>query len=186
MGTTRLMTYWNRENMDKLLTLTVGDNYTASQSWSNSVRFGGITLAHNYTLQPGINTSTRDILTDTVTVPSTIDLYIQGIKTSSQQVEPGQFTLNTAPILSGTGSAQVVITDMNGQQRVVDLALYGTNRLLSPGLNTWALNAGWVREDYGYRSFSYDPDFIGVGDWRYGASNRLTLEAHAEQGGETE
>ncbi|WP_404317341.1 fimbria/pilus outer membrane usher protein [Klebsiella oxytoca] len=181
-GTTRLMTYWNRENIDKLLTLTVGDNYTASQSWSNSVRFGGITLAHNYTLQPGINTSARDILTDTVTVPSTVDLYIQGIKTSSQQVEPGQFTLNTAPILSGTGSAQVVITDMNGQQRVVDLALYGTNRLLSPGLDTWALNAGWVREDYGYRSFSYDPDVIGVGDWRYGVSNRLTLEAHAEQG----
>lgn len=181
-GTTRLMTYWSLENIDKLLTLTMGDSYSASQSWSSSVRFGGITLAHNYSLQPGINTSTRDILTDTVTVPSTVDLYIQGIKTSSQRVEPGQFTLNTAPILSGSGSAQVVITDMNGQQRVVDLALYGTNRLLSPGLRTWALNAGWVREDYGYRSFSYAPDFVGVGDWRYGATNQLTLEAHAEQG----
>ncbi|MFW8079368.1 hypothetical protein ACOIFA_27890, partial [Klebsiella pneumoniae] len=84
---------------------------------------------------------------------------------SSQQVTPGQFTLNTAPVLSGNGSAQVVITDINGQQRVVDLALYGTNRLLTQGLHTWGLNAGWVRKDYSVRSFSYDTEFIGVGVW---------------------
>lgn len=181
-GTTRLMTSWTWENIDKLLSLTVGDNYTASQTWSNSVRFGGISLTRNYTLQPSVNTSTRDILTDSVTMPSTVDLYIQGIRTSSQQVTPGQFTLNTAPVLSGNGSAQVVITDINGQQRVVDLALYGTNRLLTQGLHTWGLNAGWVRKDYSVRSFSYDTEFIGVGDWRYGATNQLTFESHTEQG----
>lgn len=181
-GTTRLMTNWNWEDIDKLLTLTVGDNYTGRQSWTSSVRFGGLSLSRNYSLQPGVNTSTRDILTDSVTMPSTVDLYIQGIKTSSQQVTPGQFTLNTAPILSGSGTAQVVITDINGQQRTVDLALYGTNRLLTQGLNTWGLNAGWVRKDYSYRSFSYDSEFVGVGDWRYGATNQLTLESHTEQG----
>lgn len=146
------------------------------------MRFGGISLTRNYTLQPSVNTSTRDILTDSVTMPSTVDLYIQGIRTSSQQVTPGQFTLNTAPVLSGNGSAQVVITDINGQQRVVDLALYGTNRLLTQGLHTWGLNAGWVRKDYSVRSFSYDTEFIGVGDWRYGATNQLTFESHTEQG----
>ncbi|BDH45327.1 porin [Salmonella enterica subsp. enterica serovar Choleraesuis] len=181
-GTRRLMTYWNWENVDKMLSLTVGDSYSSSQSWTRSVRFGGINLAHGYDTQPNVNTSTQDILTDTVTVPSTVDLYVQGIKSSSKEVNPGQFTLNTAPILSGTGSAQVVITDINGQQRVVNLALYGTNQLLSAGLTTWNLNAGWVRQDYSYKSFNYNSDFVTVGDLRHGVSNDLTLETHSEQG----
>ncbi|HHD2899382.1 fimbria/pilus outer membrane usher protein [Klebsiella pneumoniae] len=181
-GTRRLMSYWNWENVDKMLSLTVGDSYTATQSWTNSVRFGGLSLSHSYALQPDVNTSAQDILTDTVTMPSTVDLYIQGVKSSSRQVTPGQFTLNTAPVLTGTGSAQVVITDINGQQRVVNLALYGTNQLLSRGLTTWTLNAGWVRENYSYKSFDYNPDFITVGDIRHGVSNQLTLESHTEQG----
>lgn len=181
-GTTRLMTNWRRDDVEKLLSFTLGDSYTARNSWSNSVRFGGISIAHNYTMQPGVNTTSRDILTDTVAMPSTVDLYIQGIKTASQQVSPGQFTLNTAPILSGNSSAQVVITDINGQQRMVNLDLYGTNKLLTRGLNLWEANVGWVRKDYGSRSFSYQSEFIGVADWRSGVTNQLTMESHTEQG----
>ncbi len=75
----------------------------------------------------------------------------------------------------------MVITDINGQQRVVNLDLYGATQLLSAGLTTWGVSAGWVRKDYTERSFSYDNQLVGVGDWRYGLSNRATLEAHAEQ-----
>ncbi|EGX8131269.1 fimbrial biogenesis outer membrane usher protein [Salmonella enterica subsp. enterica serovar Infantis] len=182
-GTRRLMTWWNWENVDKMLSLTAGDSYTATQSWTSSVRFGGISLSHSYSMQPSVNTSAQDILTDTVTMPSTVDLYIQGVKSASRQVTPGQFTLNTSPILTGTGSAQVVITDINGQQRVVNLALYGSNQLLSAGLTDWTVNAGWVRKNYTYKSFSYDPSFVTVGDIRHGVSKRLTLESHTEQGG---
>lgn len=180
-GTRRLMTSWNWENVDKILSLTVGDSYTATQDWTNSMRFGGLSLSHSYKMQPEINTSTRDILTDTVTMPSTVDLYVQGVKHSSSNVEPGQFTLNTAPVLSGTGSAKVVITDINGQQRVVNLPIYGTNQLLSPGLTTWSLNGGWIREDYSEKSFSYNPEFVFIGNIRNGISNSLTLESHFEK-----
>lgn len=182
-GTRRLMSSWSYQNMDRLLTLSVGDSDTPAQTWSNSVRFGGIKIAHNYTTQPDFNTSSQDILTDTVTLPSKVDLYVQGIKTSSQNVQPGQFTLNTAPVFTGSGGAQVVITDINGQQRVVNLNLYGTRQLLSRGLNTWGLSAGWVRKDCTYKSFSYDSEFVGTGDWRDGITDKTTIEAHTEQSG---
>ncbi len=180
-STQRLMTSWSYENPDKLISLTLGDSYTGAQSWTNSVRFAGLSLSHNYSLQPNFNTSSQDILSDTAALPSTVDLYVQGIKQSSQRVTPGQFTLNTTPFFTGSSSAQVVITDINGQQRVINLDLYGSNQLLSRGLNTWSLNAGWVREDYSYRSFSYDPDFMMVGNWRSGVTDSLTLEGHTEQ-----
>lgn len=122
-GTHRLMSGWNYENVDKLLDVTLGDSFTSTQSWSNSVRFGGISIAHNYSTQPNFNTSSQDILTDSVTLPSTVDLYVRGVQTSSQKVQPGQFTLNTAPIFTGSEGAQVVITDVNGKQRVVNLDL---------------------------------------------------------------
>ncbi len=180
-STQRLMTAWNYNNPDKLLSLTLGDSYTGSQSWTNSVRFAGISLSHNYSLQPNFNTTSQDVLSDTAALPSTVDLYVQGIKQSSQKVSPGQFTLNTTPFFTGNNSAQVVITDINGQQRVINLNLYGSNLLLSRGLNTWSVNAGWVRENYSYRSFSYDPDFMMVGNWRYGVTDHFTFEGHTEQ-----
>ncbi|WP_294902019.1 fimbria/pilus outer membrane usher protein [Tatumella sp. UBA2305] len=181
-GTQRLMTSWSYDNPDKLLSLTLGDSYTGSQSWTNSVRFAGISLSHDYTLQPNFNTSSQDVLSDTTALPSTVDLYVQGIKQSSQRVNPGQFTLNTTPFFTGSSTAQVVITDINGQQRVVNLNLYGSNLLLTRGLNTWSVNAGWIRENYTYRSFSYDPDLMLAGNWRYGLTDDLTLEGHTEQG----
>lgn len=75
-----------------------------------------------------------------------------------------------------------MITDINGQQRVINLNLYGSDLLLTKGLNTWSLNAGWIRENYSYRSFSYDPDLMATGNWRYGLADNLTLEGHTEQG----
>lgn len=182
-GTHRLMSSWNYENVDKLLTVRLGDGFTSAQSWTNSVRFGGISIAHNYSTQPNFNTSSQDILTDSVTLPSTVDLYVKGIRTSSQKVQPGQFTLNTAPVFTGSEGAQVVITDVNGKQRVVDLNLYGANQLLSDGLATWGMSMGWVRKDYTYRSFSYNSALVGVGDWRYGVSDKTTVGAHTEQSG---
>ncbi|MBS0854714.1 MULTISPECIES: fimbria/pilus outer membrane usher protein [unclassified Tatumella] len=181
-GTRRLMSAWSYNNTDKLLSLTLGDSYTGSQSWTNSVRFAGVSLAHNYALQPDFNTSTQDILSDTVALPSTVDLYVQGIRQTTQHVEPGQFTLNTAPVFTGNSSAQVVITDINGQQRVVNLNIYGSDLLLSRGLNSWSINAGWLRKDYSYRSFSYNPGLMVTGNGRYGLRDDLTLEAHTEQG----
>lgn len=180
-GTRRLMSSWVYQNVDKLFSMTLGDSFTTSQSWNNSVRFGGINIAHNYATQPNFSTSSQDILTDSVTLPSTVDLYVRGVKASSQRVDPGQFTLNTAPIFTGNEGAQVVITDINGQQRVVNLDLYGATQLLSAGLNTWGVSAGWVRKDYTYQSNSYNSQFVGVGDWRYGFSNKSTVGLHAEQ-----
>ena len=180
--TQRLMTSWSYDNPEKLLSVTLGDSYTGSQSWTNSVRFGGLSISHNYSLQPNFNTSTQDVLSDTTALPSTVDLYVQGIKQSSEHVNPGQFTLTTSPFFTGSNTAQVVITDINGQQRVINLNLYGSDLLLTKGLNTWSLNAGWIRENYSYRSFSYDPDLMATGNWRYGLADDLTLEGHTEQG----
>lgn len=177
---TRLMTSWTYSNVDSLNVLTLGDSITGGQSRTNRVRFGGIRFSHNYTVQPNFNTASQPIYSSTAVLPSTVDLYIEGMKNSTQRIEPGQFTLNTAPYFSGAGNAQLVITDINGQQQKIDLSLYNTNQLLSPGLYTWDISTGWLRDDYSDRSFSYNPRLMTVGDGRYGLNNKVTLAVHSE------
>ncbi len=74
----------------------------------------------------------------------------------------------------------MVITDLNGQSRVVNFSLYNSTELLQRGLTDWSLEAGKVRRDYGLRSFSYADDPMGSASLRHGVSDRTTLEAHAE------
>ncbi len=97
----------------------------------------------------------RSRYSDTAVLPSTVDLYIDGLKQSSQRVTPGDFLLDTLPSFTGSGQAQVVITDINGQRRTVQLDLYGAPGMLAEGLSSGSLDIGWMRQNYALRSNDY-------------------------------
>lgn len=176
----RLDTHWQLDLPDRMLSLTVGDAITGALDWSRSTRIGGVRLSRNFALQPYRITTPLASFAGEAVLPSTVDLYINGLKQSSQDVQPGRFQIDNVPSLNGMGQAQLIITDINGQSRVVGFSLYGTPELLQAGLSDWSLDLGVVRRDYGLRSFSYGgvPLFSATG--RYGASDRLTVEGHAE------
>ncbi|MDO9360651.1 MAG: fimbria/pilus outer membrane usher protein [Polaromonas sp.] len=178
---TRLDTYWQRDFPDQMLSLSFGDVITGSLPWSRAARIGGIRLSRNFSLQPyRVNTPLASFQGSAV-LPSTVDLFVNGLKQSSQQVQPGEFQLSGIPSLGGTGQAQMVITDITGQRRVVSFDLYGAPQLLEKGLTDWSLDLGSLREDYGIRSFSYGAP-IASASARHGLSNDITVEGHAEAG----
>ncbi|MES2051238.1 MAG: fimbria/pilus outer membrane usher protein [Pseudomonadota bacterium] len=176
----RLDTAWQRDFPDDVMTLTVGDTITGALGWSRALRIGGVRLASNFGLQPYRVTAPLAAFQGSAVLPSTVDLFINGMKQSTQQVQPGQFQLNSAPSLNGRGQAQMVITDINGQARFVSFDIYGSPQLLAAGLSDWSLDAGVVRQDYALKSFSYGSDPVLSGSARYGWSDSLTLEGHAE------
>ncbi len=94
---------------------------------------------------------------------------------------PGDFLLDTLPSFTGSGQAQVVITDINGQRRTVQLDLYGAPGMLAEGLSSGSLDIGWMRQNYALRSNDYAPSPVLDAGWRYGVNNRLTLTLHTEQ-----
>ena len=179
-GTVRLDTQWQRHFQDSMTSLTVGDTVTGGLSWTRPTRIGGIRLSRNFALQPYRVTTPLAQIQGEAALPSTVDLYLNGLRQSTQQVQPGQFTLGSIPTLSGLGNAQMVITDITGQQRTVSLPLYGSSQLLQKGLADWSLELGSVREDYGMRSFAYRDSPMLSASGRYGVSDRFTLEGHAE------
>ncbi|MEG5548984.1 fimbria/pilus outer membrane usher protein [Enterobacter wuhouensis] len=178
---TRLETRWEWDYPSSLMSLALGDSVTTGTGWSRQVRFGGLHLARNFQLNPQLNTAPRTQYSDSAVLPSTVDLYIDGLKQSSQRVTPGEYRLDTLPTFTGSGQAQVVITDINGQRRTVQLDLYGAPDMLAEGLSSGSLDIGWMRQNYAVRSEDYAASPMADAGWRYGVNNRLTLALHTEQ-----
>lgn len=178
--TVRLDTGWSQSWPDRLLTLRVGDTLTGSTGWSRATRIGGIQIGSNFALQPYLVTTPVPALLGSATLPSQIDLYVNGMRQYNGQVPAGPFQLNTLPSISGAGNAQVVLTDAFGRSTTINYSLYGTQALLKPGLTSWSAELGWVRQNYGLASNDYARQPMLSGTWRRGLSDVFTAEAHAE------
>jgi outer membrane usher protein len=179
----RLDSHWELDFPDSATTLTVGDFFSGFVDWSRPVRMGGVQIGRNYGLQPyRVLTPTPTFLGEAV-VPSSVELYVDGLRQYNGEVPVGPFQLAAQPGISGAGNAQVVITDAYGRMQTVDFAFYGAQQLLAKGLTDWSLGVGRMRREYGVHSFAYDTPVLVSGTWRHGVSNRFTAEAHAEGGG---
>jgi outer membrane usher protein len=176
----RLDTTLSTSFPEDMLTLRLGDTLTAALPWSRATRIGGIQLSRNFALQPYRTTTPLPAFLGSATLPSDVELYINGMRQYSGQVPSGPFQLNTIPNISGAGNAQVVLTDAFGRTTTLNFSLYDTQQLLQKGLSDWSVDLGAVRKNYGLRSFDYGSDPAASGTWRYGVSDNLTLETHAE------
>ncbi|MGV7194645.1 fimbria/pilus outer membrane usher protein [Xanthomonas axonopodis] len=179
----RLDSAWQMDFPDSATSLTVGDFYSGFVDWSRSLRLGGVQIGRNYALQPyRVLTPTPSFLGEAA-VPSTVELYVDGLRQYSGQVPAGPFQLAAQPGISGTGQAQIVVTDAFGRVRQLNFAFYGTPQLLARGISEWSAGIGHLRRDYGVRSFSYASQPIASATLRKGVRDDFTVEAHAEAGG---
>ena len=177
----RYDTTWSWSDQDRMITYTAGDLVTGALSWTNAVRLGGVSVARDFSVRPDIVTYPLPQFAGQAAVPTAVDLFVNGSKASSAQVNPGPFTMNNVPFISGAGEATVVTTDALGRQVATTIPFYVANTLLQKGLFDYSLSAGAVRRNYGIDSFSYGKPAISASA-RYGLTNHLTLEAHVEGG----
>jgi len=176
----RLDTSLSRSFVNRAVTLQIGDLISGGLDWTRPTRFGGIQLRRNFGLQPELITFPIPAFYGQANLPSTVDLYIDGLRQYSSEVPAGPFELNTIPIVNGSGQAQVVVTDAMGRQNTIGFPFYMSNQLLRHGFSDFSLEAGFVREGYGVDSFSYGDDLAASATYRYGLNDTLTLSGHAE------
>lgn len=180
--TVRLDTQWRLSFPQHSLALTVGDNFTGYTSWSRATRIGGISLGTDFSQQPYRITTPLPQFFGEATAPSSVDLYVDGIRQYSGHVPAGPFQLNATPGIDQAGQAQVVLTDALGRTSTVTFPFYAARQLLRQGIDDWSVDLGKVRENYGTASFSYGNALVGSGTWRRGLTDQFTLEGHAEGG----
>ncbi|WP_348635350.1 fimbria/pilus outer membrane usher protein [Herbaspirillum sp. LeCh32-8] len=175
----RLETTYTYSEPASLRRYRMGDVINGSLAWSRSVRMGGFQIASDFNLRPDLVRFPTPSLGGETVVPSTVDLFVNGVRQLSQPVQPGPFEIRQPPIASGAGQVAVAVTDELGRQTLRTINFYATDRLLKEGLISYSAEGGWVRRNYGLRSNSYG-EFALSGTGRRGISDWLTLETHAE------
>src|SRR5471030_3186928 len=178
-GYIRYDTFWRYTNEKDLVSYQMGDFVSNSLTWSNSARMGGLRISRNFGVRPDLVTYPLLQYSGTAAVPTTVDLFLNGYKASSNTLNSGPFTLTNVPYINGAGEATVVTTDALGRQVSTSVPFYVSNTLLRSGLSDFDLSLGAVRQNYGISDADYsDAAFSGI--YRYGITNYLTLSSHGE------
>ncbi|HKS11602.1 MAG TPA: fimbria/pilus outer membrane usher protein, partial [Pseudomonas sp.] len=178
-GFLRYDTTWRFTDEQRLLTYEAGDLVTGALPWTSSVRLGGLQLSRDFAARPDLVTYPLPAFAGEAAVPTSLDLFINGFKASSADLQPGPYTLTNVPFINGAGEAVVVTTDTLGRQVSTTLPFYVTSSLLQKGLSDFSVAAGSLRRDYAVRDFSYGPG-VASASLRHGLSDSFTLESHIE------
>lgn len=175
----RLDSTWTLSDPDSLTRYRAGDFINSGLSWSRPVRLGGAQYGVDYSLRPDLITIPLPALSGTAAVPSTVDVLVNGVKVFTGQTQPGPFVVPQLPVVSGASNLSLAVTDALGRQVVTNVPFYTGGGLLAQGLQTYSVDGGFTRLNYGTRSDDYRSAALS-GTWRRGISDSLTLEAHSE------
>jgi outer membrane usher protein len=178
-GLVRLDTTFTHDDAENMTRWEIGDAIGGSGIWGRPVRFAGVQFARNFATHPGFITQPLPSIAGQAELPSTVEVYLNGLLTSRQQVQPGPFQIDDIPTIGAGGNIQLVVRDLLGREVVTNLPFVTAAPLLRQGLTDFSFEGGTLREDYGVRSFDYDEGFI-TSTARYGLTDGLTLEGRTE------
>lgn len=175
----RLDTTFTKDFPGRLETLELGDAITDPGNWGSAVRFAGIHWGTNFGLRPDMLTTPLLAASGTAVLPSTVDVFVNNQKVSSQDLPPGPFIVDQLPSITGSGDVTVVVRNALGQQQVITQPFYSSPSLLAPGLSDYELDFGVARNDYSLYSDRY-AGLAGSATYQRGLTSSLTVEAHGE------
>ncbi|WP_228146118.1 fimbria/pilus outer membrane usher protein [Acinetobacter sp. ANC 4648] len=159
---------------NKMTRLTIGDTTTVYNPLINSLRFGGLSWGTNYTERPNFIYWNVPSLQGSARIPSTVELYINGVNIYNQKVTPGDYNLQTGAQIQQSGNAQIVVEDILGNRSVQSFPIIVTSQLLRKGLSEYNISLGKLRYNYNLDSSDYR-DFFANTFYRKGISNSTSL-----------
>jgi outer membrane usher protein len=176
----RLDTTFTHSDPQTLMTYRAGDTIIGALAWTRPIRIGGLQIQRNFGLRPDLVTMPLPVVTGSAAVPSTVDVYVNDLKTFSQEVSPGPFRITNIPVVSGNGAASIVVQDSSGRQVTTSLPFYASPLLLAEGITDFSVDGGVPRLSYGTSADTYIDQPVAAASLRHGVSDWLTIESHAE------
>jgi outer membrane usher protein len=178
-GYLRYDTFWRYSDESRMVSVQVGDFISNALTWSSANRMGGLRISRQFGIRPDLITYPLLQYSGSASVPSSVDLFINGYKAGSSNINAGPYTLNNVPFINGRGEATIVTTDALGRQFETTVPFYVSNRLLRQGLSDFDFSVGVLRNNYGIKNASYGGAALSA-IYRYGLNDKLTLSGHAE------
>ena len=168
----RLLTSIRTDDRKNLRTFILGDFPAVSGVLGSAPLLGGINFSKNYDIDPYYVKFPSLTFSGVLLYPSKADIYVNDMLVKRETLFPGEFLFNDIPGEVGLGSTKIVIRDIFGAERVVARPFYYSDRLLKQGIQEYSYSFGFLRKDFGEKSFSYgEPALIAFHN--YGFTNRL-------------
>jgi len=172
----RLQTQLVYDQPEELRRWVLGDSFASSGDLGSSLNLGGLSVSKLYQINPYFIKTPLAAFAGAVTLPSTVDIYMDGARVRSERVAPGNFNLQNLNSYSTTGlrNVEVVIRDAFGREERIGFPYFFTDQLLSKGLHEYSYNAGFIRNNFGVTSNDYGTPAVSAFH-RYGLSDTLTV-----------
>ncbi len=179
----RIATTFQRDNLQGLGTLRVGDAVSSGGTLGAPAAFAGIQRATDFDIDPSLVVFPTLSAGGVSQTQSTVDVYVNDVQQARRGVPAGPFTISNLPTLDGQGNVTLVVRDIYGRERTIVTPFYFTRALLRAGLAQSSVEAGVLRRDFGTGWGSYGGGMVS-GTLRRGLSNSFTGEVHAEGSGD--
>jgi outer membrane usher protein len=174
----RLLTTWTVDRPSAATRLEIGDTITGAGRWEAPARFGGLRIGTDFSLRPDFITFPTPSVSGEAVLPGVVDILVEGGQQYLSEGPAGPFMLTDLPVVTGAGTAELILTDALGRQSVVTADYYTAPQLLKSGLSDWSLEAGFLRKDYGRADSEYEDGFVAAGYAR-GLSDQFTFEVRS-------
>lgn len=161
------------------VSMTAGDAIGAPWSLSGSVRYGGVRIGTDFSLQPESPTQPLLAVAGSARVPSMMELWLDQQLLMQQALPAGPFVLENIPPVAGSGEIRAIVIDAAGRKTTLDVPFYSDPHLLRPGLADWSVEIGRPRTGYLTRNDGYGDPFAML-TWRQGLTASWTGELRAE------
>lgn len=176
----RLHTSVIRDDSQKLTRATFGDLFASSGSLGSSVNMGGVGFSRVFGMDPYLITYPSLDIVGQTSLPSEVDIYVNGIKVRTERISPGEFQLRNFFAYGGAGVVELVVRDSFGREQRYRYPFYAAdNILLKKGLHDFGYNIGFLRERFASESNRYSRPAL-VAYHRYGLSDFFTLGFRGE------
>ena len=163
----------------------LGDSLWSGTGLLGAVPIGGVTWQTYFAFEPGfVATPTLD-MRGVATTPSTVDILVNGSLVGRQQIPAGPFQLGNIIAQAGSNNVTAIVRDAFGREtQVGSSGYYGSPLLLQPGLSTFAVSAGRIRQERIGAGPAYG-DFAAMGQGLLGITHNLTAGAGVQVSADT-
>jgi len=164
---------------ERPLALTLGDAFSGDGALSRSVRFAGLHLGTDFSLQPDVPTYPQLTLEGSVDEAAQLEVWLRQRLALRSELPPGEYLVDGLTPMAGRGVLHSLATLADGSLHTFDVPYYFDPVLLRAGLDQWSLDAGLLRQHFGREDDRYAVPFAKAG-WRRGITSGLTLALDSE------
>ena len=151
----RLDSTYSFADVNTLRRYSLGDFITGGLAWTRPIHLEGVQVRSDFSMRPDLVTFPLPSVSGSAAVPSTLDVLTDGNLVVSREIDAGPFEIPQLPVITGAGTISMTVTNALGEQVNVTQPFYASSALLAPGLQTFAVQAGLVRRNWGSVSNDY-------------------------------